>query len=385
LSLQTAPSATLPAPRGLARALLGLALAFMLAGCATLPTGGLTSFVSTGESTPPRIVPIYMASIDQGEGRAALAAPRFSRLDISIPPGHRPGEISRPTLTPESPRRHMVILARQPMDEGAFRSEIESRAQPGSAHGRDVLVYVHGFNAGGAESQYRLAQIVADSGFTGSAVLFAWPTRNSVLSYGADREAAAVARDQLEDLLRSLAARQGGGRLHILAHSMGAWLTMETLRQNAIGGSANFNGRLGEVMLAAPDVDLDVFRSQMSRLGSSVRVSLFVASDDRALQLSARLAGDRVRVGALDLTRKDNQDAVRKLGVRVYDLTAAEGASTLRHGTFAEAPQVVAVIGGHIAEPKVVDRTAFGGEGDADPKLTQPDVPQAAAVSPPSP
>ena len=45
--------------------------------------------------------------------------------------------------------------------------------------------------------------------------------------------------------------------------------TMETLRALAISGHPDLDGRLGQVMLANPDIDLSVFRQQVSRHGCS--------------------------------------------------------------------------------------------------------------------
>ena len=44
---------------------------------------------------------------------------------------------------------------------------------------------------------------------------------------------------------------------------MGNFLFVETLRQATIRGNGRFGGKLGQVMLAAPDIDIDVFRRQM--------------------------------------------------------------------------------------------------------------------------
>jgi esterase/lipase superfamily enzyme len=68
----------------------------------------------------------------------------------------------------------------------------------------------------------------------------------------AAKESATIARDALSKLLRRLSELPDVGRVHILAHSMGAWLAMEALRENAISGSPDLNGKLGDVMLAAP-------------------------------------------------------------------------------------------------------------------------------------
>ena len=55
--------------------------------------------------------------------------------------------------------------------------------------------------------------------------------------------------------------------IDIIAHSMGTWLTMETLRQLAIAGDRDLGGKLGYVVLASPDIDVDVFKKQMMRYG----------------------------------------------------------------------------------------------------------------------
>lgn len=222
-----------------------------------------------------------------------------------------------------------------------------------------MLVYVHGYNTGFEEAAFRVTQIVADTGFSGAAILFAWPSRNSLFGYGADKEGATAARDALERLLVNLGGNPDVGRVHVLAHSMGTWLAMELLRQASISGNASLGGKIGSVMLAAPDLDLDVFRSQVARIGRADNISLFVASDDRALQISSRLAGSRARVGALDLADSRHRDEITSLGVRIYDLTGIkEAADYFRHGAYAEAPQIVKVIGSRLTEARVVEARA---------------------------
>ena len=121
-----------------------------------------------------------------------------------------------------------------------------------------------------------------------------------MFAYGSDRETAMASRDGLEKLMLELAHEPDVGRVHILAHSMGAWLAMEALRENAIAGHPDLDGHLGEVMLAAPDIDAAVFAQQMARLGSGAHVTILVAHNDRALGLSSLLANDRPRVGSID-------------------------------------------------------------------------------------
>ncbi len=77
-------------------------------------------------------------------------------------------------------------------------------------------------------------------------------------------------RDAFEDLLRALATAQGG-RIHIVAHSMGTLLTLETLRMlRADAGEAALD-RIGAIVLAAPDIDIDLFTNGIERLGTAAR------------------------------------------------------------------------------------------------------------------
>ena len=156
---------------------------------------------------------------------------------------------------------------------------------------------------------------------------------------------------------------------------------MEALRQNAIAGQADLGGRLGEVMLASPDIGMDVFRGQMARLGAVTRVSIFAANDDRALSLSGALAGSRTRVGALDLNNEEHRNEIARLGVRVYDLSNMDVSSMFRHGNYAEAPQVVGMIGAQLAEPKFEDRQASGFVDEEAVKAAKAPPPGAAPVT----
>jgi esterase/lipase superfamily enzyme len=173
--------------------------------------------------------------------------------------------------------------------------------------------------------------------------------------------------------------------VHILAHSMGTWLTMETLREIAIAGSPDLDGKLGDVVLAAPDIDLNVFRQQMARIDPS-HVFVLVAANDRALSLSRRLAGDRPRLGALDPSNPGDRAALDALGVRIYDLTP-DSTGMIGHGTYADAPKIVRMIGARIAEPRPQDAKvqAVLGEKPVDPRIIETPLAATPAPAPPAP
>lgn len=348
-----------------------------IAGLALLLTGGCASIglsASDQLAPKPRPLSIFVVSTRKGEsGEASDAAvgtgARLSLQMLSVPPGHEPGKVERPAFGSEDPDKHFALASFRALDESALFAELASHLSGRIGPNRDVLLYVHGFNTSYDEARFRLAQIVADARFGGVPVLYTWPAHGSLLDYGAAKESATIARDALSRLLHRLSEVPDIGRVHILAHSMGAWLAMEALRENAISGSPDLNGKLGSVMLAAPDIDLDVFRQQLARLNPS-HVFVLTAANDRALSLSRTLAGDRPRLGALDPNEPKDRAALEELGVRAYDLSA-ESTGFIRHATYANAPQVVRTIGAQLTEerPQEANVQAILGDKPVDPTI----------------
>ena len=241
-------------------------LCFILAGCALILVPGCASIGLSGVGEPaaePRFLSIFVVSTRKGErGVASEAAvangARFSLQMIGVPPSHEPGQVERAAFGSEDPQKHFTVRSRRGLDEPAFFAELASHISGRIGSNRDVLLYVHGFNTSYDDARFRLAQIVDDGRFGGVAALYTWPAAGSLFDYGVAKESATIARDPLSKLLHRLSELPDVGRVHILAHSMGAWLAMEALRENAISGSPDLNGKLGDVMLAAPDIDLNV-------------------------------------------------------------------------------------------------------------------------------
>lgn len=363
---------------------------FFLACCVLLFAAGCASIGMPGvEALPPqpRSLAMFVVSTRPGENGASNAAAteegaRFSLQRVSVPPDHEAGVVERPAFGSEDPQKHIVVKSDIPLDETAFYDELAKHISGRIGSNRDVLLYTHGFNTSYDEARFRLAQIVADARFGGVTVLYTWPAAGSLLDYEAAKESATVARDALSKLIHRLSEVPDIGRVHILAHSMGAWLAMEALRENALAGNPDLGGKLGDVMLAAPDIDLNVFRRQLAQLDPS-HVSILVASNDRALSLASRLAGDRPRLGALDANDPKDREALAKLGVRAYDLSP-ESTGWVGHSTFASAPQAVRTIGAQLAGRRPLDANvqAVLGEKPVDSKILA--IPLGPAVAAPA-
>ena len=218
------------------------------------------------------------------------------------------------------------------------------------------MVFIHGFNNRFEDSVYRFAQIVHDSGAHSAPILVTWPSRGSVLAYGYDRESTNYTRNALEDLFQFLARDPDIKEVSILAHSMGNWLALESLRQMAIR-----NGRLPakfkNIMLAAPDVDVDVFRSQIADMGKPrPQFTLFVSRDDRALAVSRRVWGDVSRLGSIDPEQAPYKAELADNEITVIDLTKVKAGDKLHHDKFASSPEIVQLIGARMSDGQTLDR-----------------------------
>jgi esterase/lipase superfamily enzyme len=304
-----------------------VALALTLVGCASRPGPELLVPVATAPGT--KSVSIYVATARKRgtPSENVFTAERantlnFAKFSIAIPPNHQSGNIEWPAGAPD-PRVSFATIDQAVLTDAEFRKAVARPSQSSRQEKKhNVLIFVHGFNNNFQESLYRLAQIDADAGFNGTPVLFAWPSQGDVAKYGADKEAAAYSRDYLIELLTMVTSNSQVGEIMVVAHSMGCMVTAEALRELRISRRDRVIARLGRVVLAAPDIDVDVFQSQVQAIGPlNPPLTVLVSKDDTALRLSSLLGGSSTRAGALDVENPRVRDAALKAKVRIIDIS----------------------------------------------------------------
>lgn len=265
---------------------------------------------------------------------------KFLHIDVSVPPTHTPGNIEWPDGAPDAATDFVMTGSRVYPDAmhmiGAMRH--------GSSE-RETLVYVHGYNVTFSDAVYRFAQIRTDFGLIDDGLVYSWPSAGDVRGYAYDRDSVLYSRDDFEAVLTALTV-QSGGRVHILGHSMGAQLVMETLRQAALRGNRAMLRRISSVTLMSPDIDPDVFRQQAEAIGTLPDPFLvFVSQQDRALNLSSLLTGFKPRLGKID-----GPDQVEGLGVTVLDFTGLSDGRSLDHSVPVTSPVAIKVLKGMIEQ-----------------------------------
>ncbi|MDZ4312258.1 MAG: alpha/beta fold hydrolase [Cypionkella sp.] len=227
----------------------------------------------------------------------------FARYDVSVPPDRQLGEINWPPRHGKAnPAKHFLTTDQIVyQNDVLFRKELHGEL---AANGGEAVIFVHGYNNNFSEGVYRVAQFSHDLKLPGAVVHYAWPSAAEPLGYAYDRDSALFARDGLESLMHEVAGA-GAKRILIVAHSMGAGLTMEALRQTAIRGDKKTLSLIGGVVFISPDIDVDVFKISAHAMGALPQPFVIFGSDrDKYLRLSALLTGQDERLGSLtDVSR----------------------------------------------------------------------------------
>ncbi|OJF96919.1 alpha/beta hydrolase [Pararhizobium antarcticum] len=341
-----------------------LLLSAIAAGCAGKPVGVLVpSGTSPGASEVNMLVATTRAPSDQpgilygGERAAQLSA---AEIIVSIPPDETReiGQVQWPKKLPADPSKEFSTVSVKPL---ASPAEAQPWLKANLPKSRRVLIFVHGFNNRYEDAVYRFAQIVHDSKTDVAPIMFTWPSRASIFDYNYDKESTNYSRDALEELLRRASQDPAISEVTVMAHSMGSWLTVEALRQMAIR-DGRVAPKIKNVILASPDLDVDVFGKQWEAMGKDKpKFTIFVSRDDRALTLSRRISGNIERLGQIDPSQEPYRSALENAGdITILDLTALKSNDQLNHGKFAESPEVVKLIGNRLIAGQTVTDSDIG-------------------------
>ncbi|MEL6202319.1 MAG: alpha/beta fold hydrolase [Pseudomonadota bacterium] len=281
-----------------------------------------------------------------GERATSLS---LAYVDVGVPPSREIGEITRPPEGPPNPETDFVIGRPVVYQRGAdLRTIIDNEFLSGGNRTDSALVFVHGYNTNFSSAVLRISQFVHDTGYTGVPILFTWASRARTADYVYDLNSALQSRHYLSAFNKEL-GETGIRDIAVFAHSMGNMAALESLRILEESHDAAFWEKLRGVVMASPDVDIDLFTEYLKRMPKpreSLRI--FVSKDDRALRVSKGIAGGLSRVGATDA------DYLTALGVRVIDLSDIKTDERLNHSKFADAPEVIRLFS--LAMQGLIDR-----------------------------
>jgi esterase/lipase superfamily enzyme len=315
--------------RAALRALAATASAAALGGCAALSANAPVFDAAELTSNPTVLVATNRKPANGGRAKPWFGPERAARTTVA-----------RAKLIP--PNQGRFSLASMGLDDWKLDS-IEPVSQIGelvnaAAGPHDLLLYVHGFNQTFETAALDAAHLSDGIRFRGDTMVFSWPSKAKLLDYGYDRESAMWSRDALEQVFSGLIASPALRRVHIVAHSIGTMLAMEALRQIYDRHGGVVVEKIGAVVFASPDIDIDVFSASVERVGPiAAKITLVTATNDRALAVSGLLAGGTARVGAAEKAQ------LERLGLRVID-ASQQGWGIINHDLFLSNAQIRQVI-----------------------------------------
>ncbi|WP_425044898.1 alpha/beta hydrolase [Primorskyibacter sp. S87] len=288
---------------------------------------------------------VFAASSRAKDSKGTFGHERSSQtslleLTVSIPPSHKPGELDFAYANPKPDTQFTMAERKQFSSPAEFQSRLREKIRENGSNAREVTVFVHGYNATQAETAFRAAQLAHDIDLPGALVIYSWPSRGKPFGYAYDSDSMLFARDGLEQLLNHLRG-SGVENIILVAHSMGSALSLETLRQAEIREPGWAEKTLAGVVLISPDLDVDVFRTQMSRFETVPQPFILMVSEkDKALNLSSRLRGttERKRLGnSSDLSQLSD------LPIEVIDTTEFSSDAYSSHFVAATSPALLAI------------------------------------------
>jgi esterase/lipase superfamily enzyme len=397
--------------------LFGLLLAASLAACtpenAVMPTpaiyegpGARPIFAGAFAANPPHVLDLLYVTdreaVRNSSGELAYAASRSRvmtfgtvSLAMDVDPGatsaSRPTgqfKLGKPQLIGSFPRtpygvhrvaggftRNAAAVDEHEAAVRALQAEVSRRLE--KAPRKEVVIFIHGYNNSFVDAAYSTGNICRFLGADFVCVVLSWPaggTSGLLFGYNVDRESGEFAVADMRKAIRAIAETKGLAKLHIIAHSRGTDVTASALQQLGIESYAMKSSlgerlHIGNVILASPDIDIDVAATKILTIasdpdlpyGSSPRprgvfsqgglhLTIYSSPNDKALELSGLLFGSVLRLGQLDPTKRlaEMAQAPPDLGGAVDFIAFGGKTNFLGHNYFLSDPRVSADIVGMI-------------------------------------
>lgn len=221
---------------------------------------------------------------------APLGRVRYGTVEVSISPDeerafwhHR--LVSWATLGGGGSQNYLISGPVTLMEKGAFLESLRTTLKPQS--GNAVLLFVHGYSVDFEEGIKRAAQLSYDLEISEGATLFSWPANRNPKDSDKNRQMLARVETDLASFYADIASRSDIEKIHIVAHGIGASLVVNMVGKLGQSGNDAALVKLGEVVLAAPDMDEKQLTKFISSYGTlAAQTNVYATSNDDVLNLT---------------------------------------------------------------------------------------------------
>jgi esterase/lipase superfamily enzyme len=288
------------------------------------------------------------ADASQGYSAARDQEVHYGSCRVFIPESHKIGSIGsgwlRRLFSGKDDR--LKLLSVDELGALEFWERMASRTRRSKK--RTGVVFIHGYNVSFEEAALRAAQLGADLRVKGAMAFFSWPSKGNLLGYGRDGQSIEASEEAIATFLVDFVERSGAEQVHVIAHSMGNRGVLGAVNKIGRIAQGRTGVRFGQFILAAADVDADVFRDECDpyrQMGK--RTTLYISAKDLAVEAASWLY-DYHRVGFLPPVAV--LPGIDTIAVTNIDLTL------LGHGYVAEARDVLKDIHALIHRDQSPDR-----------------------------
>jgi esterase/lipase superfamily enzyme len=265
---------------------------------ADLERGGPPPVAASAEGV---IYPVWFGTnrkpVADGTGFTGLRHDRITRgrVAVHVPESHEFGSTGTPfwkrMLRLQFSDDHLRIQQITRLERENFFAEIQQKLNEARKDGEigHALFFLHGYRVSFEDAAIRAAQIGVDLKSPATA-FFSWPSRGNVAAYPVDEASIKASERAITDFLVEFTTHCGAERVHVIAHSMGNRGLLRALQRIAANAQTRGQVRFGQIFLAAPDVDRDLFLD-LAQLYSqhAERTTLYASDGDLPVHLSSRL------------------------------------------------------------------------------------------------
>jgi esterase/lipase superfamily enzyme len=309
----------------------------------------------------------------EGLVRQSLLFPRTTETDLRLGPTKELGRYPRipyaVALTPAGMTRAPAVVEAHETATRELQAEIARRLALSPR--KEMVLYVHGVKNSFSEAALTMGEMCHYLGREFVCGIFSWPAgadRGFLLGYQEDYESSTFAVEHLRKAIRTIADTPGLERLHVMAHSRGTDVLATALSELSFEAYMQQSTlprrfKLGNVVLLAPDLDVDVAPAKVFAILSDPDVpygaapnprvvipplrgfhlTVYVSPDDKALATSSWLFGSLARLGRVEasMLSPEQIDQVGKLGF--FDVIQIRGTTDFfGHGYFRSNPKASA-------------------------------------------
>lgn len=205
----------------------------------------------------------------------------YGTATVNIPiTTHKVGQMKTKGWFGGNPKTDFLMELILPKDKDSFFRELNED---------DKILYVHGYRTTFDDAIFTAAQYQHQIEFPGKMVIFSWPSNGTTTGYWDDEKKAEGSVDAMAEVIESLFRTAPEKELNILAHSMGNRVVLLALNKLYSENRIPSNAKIRKLVLAAPDVDINLFGAIMARLNKMIgRTTFYYSSKDLALWASSK-------------------------------------------------------------------------------------------------